>query len=195
MHETRACQPAAQSDEGVGPGPGPSGRLVQKLVKAAGAEEPRPGDGNGAGFAEEMAASARSVKKTLPMFSVRDARATVRWYESIGFTVDDRYEEGGELLFAKSSFGNGEFSLGPGGTPGPRDVTLWFFTDRVQELYQLLKEQQFRAAQTALSGSREEPEVGFEEDLYEPFYGGRQFSIRDNNGLTLIFWQPEWLAR
>jgi hypothetical protein len=31
-------------------------------------------------------------------------------------------------------------------------------------------------------------------DLYTPFYGGRQFSIRDINGLALIFWQPEWLA-
>jgi hypothetical protein len=35
--------------------------------------------------------------------------------------------------------------------------------------------------------------VRFEEDLYEPFYGGRQFSIRDNNDLSLIFWQPTWL--
>jgi len=128
------------------------------------------------------------------MFSVRDMRATVGWYESIGFTVEDRYEDCGELLFARLSFGNGEFALGPGGTPGPRDVTLWFYTDRIQELYQLLKERQLRAAQAALSGSSEEPEVRFEEDLYEPFYGGRQFSIQDNNGLELIFWQPEWLS-
>ena len=37
-------------------------------------------------------------------------------------------------------------------------------------------------------------EVQFEEDLYSPFYGGRQFSILAINGLTLIFWQPEWLG-
>jgi hypothetical protein len=37
-------------------------------------------------------------------------------------------------------------------------------------------------------------EVRFEEDLYSPLYGGRQFSILDINGLTLIFWQPEWLG-
>jgi len=169
-------------------------REAMRLLKAAGAEEPQPPDGNEATFPKEMAATARSVKKTVPMFSVRDMRATVRWYESIGFTVDDRYEDCGELLFAKLSFRNGEFALGPGGTPGPRDVTLWFFTDRIQEFYQLLKERQLRAVQAAVSGSSEEPEVQFEEDLYEPFYGGRQFSIRDNNGLTLIFWQPEWLS-
>jgi hypothetical protein len=33
----------------------------------------------------------------------------------------------------------------------------------------------------------------FEEDFYEPFYGGRQFSIRDNNDLSLVFRQPAWL--
>jgi hypothetical protein len=69
-------------------------------------------------------------------------------------------------------------------------VSLWFYTDRVEDLYQLLKERQLGVSQR----SSDEPEVRFEEDLYVPFYGGRQFSIQDNNGLTLIFWQPEWLS-
>jgi hypothetical protein len=30
----------------------------------------------------------------------------------------------------------------------------------------------------------------FVEDLHDPFYGGRQFSIRDLNGYTLVFLQP-----
>jgi hypothetical protein len=33
--------------------------------------------------------------------------------------------------------------------------------------------------------------VSFDEDLYGPFYGGRQFSVRDPNGCSLIFYQPE----
>ena len=127
---------------------------------------------------EQIAAAARSVRKSMPMFAVPDMRATVAWYESIGFTIEDRHEEDGELVFARVSFGSGEFALGPGGDPGPRDVTLWFFTDRVDELYGLLQQT---------------PGVRFEEPLYEPFYGGRQFSIEDLNGLALIFWQPEWL--
>jgi len=45
-----------------------------------------------------------------------------------------------------------------------------------------------------LNAADGEFEVRFEEDLYTPFYGGRQFSIRDINGLALIFWQPEWLV-
>ena len=113
------------------------------------------------------------------MFSVRDMRATVDWYQSLGFTVHDAYEDSGSLTFARLTFGGGEFTLSSGGDPGPSDVSLWFFTDRVQELYERFK------------GF---PGVRFEEDLYGPFYGGRQFSIQDINGLRLIFWQPEWLA-
>jgi hypothetical protein len=31
------------------------------------------------------------------------------------------------------------------------------------------------------------PQVRFDAGLHEPFYGGRQFSVRDLNGLELIF--------
>ena len=73
-------------------------------------------------------------------------------------------------------------------------MSLWFYTDRVQALYQLFKERQLRGARASLAGSTGDVEVRFSEDLYAPFYGGRQFSIQDLNGLSLIFYQPEWLA-
>jgi ankyrin repeat protein/catechol 2,3-dioxygenase-like lactoylglutathione lyase family enzyme len=167
-------------------------REAMRLLKAAGAAEPE--SLAEAAAKDQIAAMAGSVKKGDPMFWVTDMRATVRWYESIGFTVVDRYEDGGELMFAKLSFGKCEFGLSPGGKPGPRDVSLWFYTDRVQELYHLLKDRQLRVAQAVLTRSVTEPEVRFNEDLYVPFYGGRQFSIQDNNGLSLIFWQPDWFA-
>ncbi len=154
-------------------------REATRLLKEAGAREPQPSPA--ADFSKEMASAARSVNKSVPMFLVNDMRATVSWYESIGFEVRDRYEDGGELTFAELSFGNGGFALSPGGTPGPRDVRLWFFTDDIEQIYRPMK-------QRALSGG--ETEVRFEEDLYEPFYGGRQFSVRDINGLSLIFWEP-----
>jgi ankyrin repeat protein len=166
-------------------------REATRLLRGAGAKEPQPLDGP---HVRNELAIARSIVKSAPMFRVPNMRATVRWYESIGFAAEDRYEEDGELLFARLCFGKGEFTLSPGGTASPRDVSLWFFTDRVQELYELLRERQLQAAQAALTGGpSKEPEVRFEEDLYEPFYGGRQFSIRDNNDLSLIFWQPTWL--
>jgi catechol 2,3-dioxygenase-like lactoylglutathione lyase family enzyme len=113
------------------------------------------------------------------MFRVVDMRATVRWYQALGFTLVDEYEDSGELVFARLAFGKCEFGLSPGAATGPRDVSLWFYTNRVEELYQRLNDM---------------PAIRFEEDLYVPFYGGRQFSIQDPNGLMLIFWQPEWLA-
>jgi catechol 2,3-dioxygenase-like lactoylglutathione lyase family enzyme len=125
-------------------------------------------NGRGVELAKAMAELAGSVRKSAPMFSVPDMRATVRWYESIGFTVADRYEEGEELVFAR----------------GPRKVSLWFFTDRVDELYALLKSTDPQGA----------PPLQFDEELYEPFYGARQFSVRDHNGLALVFWHPEWLG-
>lgn len=42
---------------------------------------------------ERLAAAAGSVKKSDPMFSVPDMRATVLWHESIGFTAVDLYEQ------------------------------------------------------------------------------------------------------
>lgn len=164
-----------------------------RLLRGAGAKEPSPLEEPG-GSTEDMSSEANSVKKVSPMFAVRDMRATVRWYQSIGFALSDEYEDSGDLVFARLTFGNGELTLGPGGNPGPRDVSLWFFTDRVASLYQALRQRQLRAAGSAPNPATGELEVRFDEDLYAPFYGGRQFSIRDINGLSLIFWQPEWLA-
>jgi len=165
-----------------------------RLLRAAGAKEPPAPREEQRPSAEEMISAVKSVKKISPMFAVRDMRATVRWYQSIGFTLADEYEDSGDLVFARLTFGNGEFTLGPGGNPGPRDVSLWFFTDRVEPLYKALKQRQLRAAGSATNADAGDFEVRFEEDLYTPFYGGRQFGIRDINGLSLIFWQPEWLV-
>jgi ankyrin repeat protein len=168
-------------------------REAVRLLKAAGANEPPALREEQRQSTEGMISAAKSVRKISPMFAVRDMRATVRWYQSIGFTVSDEYEDSGELVFARLTFGNGEFTVGPGGNPGPRDVSLWFFTERVEALYKALKQRQLSAAGSP-RGDAVEFEVQFEEDLYTPFYGGRQFSVRDINGLSLIFWQPDWLV-
>ena len=65
-------------------------REAIRLLKAAGAEEPEPQTEPRMGAARPSQSS-----KSDPICSVRDMRATVRWYESIGFTVNDRYEDGG----------------------------------------------------------------------------------------------------
>jgi len=158
-------------------------REAIRQLAAAGASQSSPTKTNAAS-APGLAALAGSITSSDPMFIVADMRATVRWYESVGFRIAERYEDNGELVFAKVAFGNCRFGLSPGGTPGPRDVRLWLYTTRVQEIYDAVKTRQANAAP-------DEPEIRFAEDLYTPFYGGRQFSVLDNNGVHLIFWQRE----
>jgi catechol 2,3-dioxygenase-like lactoylglutathione lyase family enzyme len=162
---------------------------AMSLLKAAGAQE--PAESLETDRIADLATVTQSIRKSSPMFAVRDMRQTVNWYESLGFTLEDSFEDGEELVFARVSLGQAEFTLGPGGNPGPRDVTLWFFTDQVGQLYQLLRDRQMRNAQASLSGSPQDTAVRFKEDLYSPFYGGQQFSIEDINGMTLIFWQSK----
>ena len=122
-----------------------------------------------------------SVSASSPMLRVPNMRETVEWYRALGFTIADEFEDDCELVFARVTLGAGEFTLSAGATTGPRDVSLWFITDRVEELYDAMKQHQ--------------PPLSFDEELYDPFYGGRQFSISDLNGVSVIFWHPQWLTR
>src|SRR5262249_38726014 len=96
------------------------------LLREAGATEPPRAPESQGPSREDLISAAQSVRKSSPMFRVRDMRATVRWYQAIGFTVHDEYEDSGQLVFARLTFGDGEFTVTPAGNPGPRDVSLWF---------------------------------------------------------------------
>lgn len=61
------------------------------------------------------------VEKVVPMIHVPDARATVDWYQGIGFTVGNTYGDDGEgLSFAFLSFGNSAVMFNSGGQPSTR---------------------------------------------------------------------------
>ena len=143
-----------------------------------------------ANFTEDMGKLAASVRKGIPMINVPDVAETLDWYVSIGFKELGRYGEDGKINWGMLSFGGAELMLSVNGTRGRHDVGLWFYTDRVDELYQLLKARQLDAARAALSGRPGHHQlIEFEEDIYNPFYGGRQFSIRDLNGYSVLFYQ------
>ena len=129
-----------------------------------------------------MARLAVSVNKGVPMISVPDIVSTLDWYASIGFKEIGRYEDDDVANFGMLAFGKAEIMLHPGGVRGPHDVSLWFYTDRLDDLYRTLK-------------SRREPndreEIEFVEDIYDAFYGAREFGIRDLNGYILYFIQPK----
>jgi hypothetical protein len=123
---------------------------------------------------EELIATARMVSKSWATFMVRDIRATVRWYEAIGFTLQDEYSERGQLFHAQLTNGNGDFMLGPANWSEPSGGSMRFVSDRVELLCDAFKQRQ----------------MPFEEELHTASDGGREFSIRDLDGVTLIFSQP-----
>jgi ankyrin repeat protein/catechol 2,3-dioxygenase-like lactoylglutathione lyase family enzyme len=163
-------------------------REAMRHLHAGGANVPVPaGPMN---VASGMAALAGSVRKIVPMLSVPDIAKTLDWYTSIGFTEVGRYADGGVVNWGMVAFGRVQVMFNLYGVPGANGVSLWFYTERVDEFYQLLKNRQLAAASAVLAGTRADHlTIEFAEDLYDPFYGGRQFSIRDPNGYSLIFLQ------
>lgn len=163
-------------------------RAAMSRLDAAGARRPR--SIGVPGLRASMAERASSVKKGVPMISVPDIARTLDWYASIGFQEIARYEEDGIVNFGMVSFGRAELMLRIGGKPGLDTLSLWLYVDEIEGLYRLLKSRQMEAAQRALAESAgDDRGIEFVEDLYEPFYGGRQFSVRDLNGYTLVFLQ------
>ena len=68
-------------------------------------------------------------------------------------------------------------------------MSLWFYTDEVDAIYQRLKARQLGAANAALAGEADAGGIEFSQDIEDMFYGARQFCIRDLNGYELYFIQ------
>lgn len=115
------------------------------------------------------------IQRVTPMIHVPDVRATVAWYESIGFTALDVAEVCGEIVFALLAFGEGQVMFNEGGRQSAaqrREVDLYIHTEGVDELYARLKDQ-----------------VTVQEEPHDTFYGMREFIIRDCNGFWITFGQ------
>src|SRR5262245_27213757 len=114
--------------------------------------------------------------KVVPMIHVPDVRATVDWYRGIGFTLLDTYgTEGDGLSFGILSFGASQVMFSEGGessTRFRRDVDLYVYTDKIDDLYQKIKDR-----------------VEIVEGPHDTFYGMREFIIRDLNRFWVTFGQ------
>ncbi|HEY0727670.1 MAG TPA: DUF3471 domain-containing protein [Pyrinomonadaceae bacterium] len=111
------------------------------------------------------------------MIHVPDVRATVEWYKSIGFEVVATYgdETGDNFSFAIVSFGESRVMFNTDGEPsdkGRREVDLYVYTDKVDELYESLKDR-----------------VDVIEQPHDTFYGQRELIIRDLNRFWITFGQ------
>jgi uncharacterized glyoxalase superfamily protein PhnB len=121
---------------------------------------------------------------------VPDVARALDWYRSIGFKETARYDDDGLVNFGMVSLGDAEVMLNMHGKVGRHDASLWFYTDRVDELYQTLKARQLEAAHAVLNGAAgDDRSIEFSQDLEDMFYGARQFCIRDLNGYELYFIQ------
>ena len=120
-------------------------------------------------------------KKVVPMIHVPDVRATVNWYESIGFKVVATYgNESDGLSFAIVSFGDGEVMFSQDGetsTKRRREVDLYVYADDVDEIYERLKER-----------------VDVVEGPHNTFYGMREVIIRDVNRFWITFGQESFFG-
>ena len=162
---------------------------AMRRLKAAGAREPTPS----AERDYPMSSLASSVKRLAPMISVPDVRATVEWYKSIGFELEGAFEEEGVVNWAGVYFGGAYLMLVPSRDETVRrhDVHFWLYTNRVDDLYQAFKQRQLERASEELAGkSSSLPPARFQGDIYNAFYGQREFTIVDPNGYELTFSQP-----
>jgi len=163
-------------------------REAMRRLDAAGSKQPRtvaPSD-----FQASMAKMASSIEKGVPTILVPDVARALDWYTSIGFKEIARYADDGLVNFGMVAYGKAELMLNMHGKPGSHDVSLWFYTDHVDDLYQLLKSREIAAAKAALAGQPDDHEgIEFRQDIEDMFYGARQFCIRDLNGYELYFIQ------
>lgn len=113
-------------------------------------------------------------QRVTPMVHVPDVRATVTWYEGIGFSVSETYDDGGTgLSFAIMSLGDSEVMFNQGGRSSAarrREVDLYVLHEDVDALHREL-----------------EGRVDLIEGPHDTFYGMREVIIRDLNGFWITF--------
>ena len=109
------------------------------------------------------------------MIHVPDVRATVEWYQSIGFSVTGTHADDGVMSWAALSFGSGAVMFNEGGHASRerrREVDLYVQVDDVDELHRRL-----------------EGRVEVVEEPHDTFYGMRELIIRDLNRFWITFGQ------
>jgi hypothetical protein len=115
------------------------------------------------------------ARRVMPMVHVPDVRATMEWYQAIGFTVVNFNEEDGVIDWAMLSFGDGTVMFSAGGQPSQahrREVDLYVQAEGIDDLHQRLKER-----------------VDIVETPHDTIYGMRELIIRDLNRFWITFGQ------
>ncbi len=117
------------------------------------------------------------MPRVVPMVNVPDVKATIAWYESIGFTVRGTHEEPNcQMDWASLLLGSSEVMFSAGGRPATsprRDVDLYVHVDDVDERFEVVAKK-----------------ADVVEAPHATEYGMREFIVKDLNGFWLTFGQP-----
>ncbi len=164
-------------------------QAAMQLLHRAGAAEPETLEEAPSATPSDLASS---VSRLTPMLGVPDMAATVAWYRSIGFELTGSYGEEGTMNWACVELGDAQIMLVQSGDAGPTSpLSLWLYTDRIDDLYAQLKQRRLERACVELAAKDSGvADLSFTTDLYTAFYGQREFGIRDPNGVELMFAQP-----
>ncbi|MEX2153260.1 MAG: ankyrin repeat domain-containing protein, partial [Gemmatimonadaceae bacterium] len=140
---------------------------AMRRLKAAGAKEPKQPVKQD--FEARVRALAASVTRVDPMMQVPNVREAVEWYRAIGFNLEGAHEIDADEAWAGMSFGGAYIMFVPGGTQSAEhEVSFWFMTDRIDDLYQALKQRQIERASAVLAGRDPKiPEARFTSDIHD----------------------------
>ena len=162
---------------------------AMRRLYAAGARPPAPVEP----ASGSVAALSSAIKKLTPMLSVKDMRATIEWYQSIGFELAGTYGENGALNWASVRFGDVDVMFVPSSEAWRQQaagISVWIRTDRIDDIYAHLKQRQLERANAILKGeATSAPDVRFTLDLHTAFYGQREFGVIDPDGVHVMFAQ------
>lgn len=159
-------------------------------LKAAGAKEPKVRTESV--FETRIAGLTASVTTVHSMVRVPNVRETVDWYRGIGFQLEGEHELDTEAAWAGMSLGGAYVMfVSRGNANAEREVSFWFRTNRIEDLYDALRGRQLERAKAVMAGAAPQiPEARFTADIHDAFYGQREFTIVDLNGYELNFAQP-----
>ena len=119
---------------------------------------------------------ARALRAATPMIHVPDVRATAAWYESIGFTLAEAYDDGADgLSFAILVAGETRVMFNQGGRPSDerrREVDLYVDVEDVDRFFDSLRDR-----------------VEVVKAPHDTHYGMRELIIRDLNRFWITFGQ------
>jgi catechol 2,3-dioxygenase-like lactoylglutathione lyase family enzyme len=124
--------------------------------------------------------SALQAKAIMPGFTVNDLQKSTRFYEGLGFVIEDRWEVDGALVGYMMRAGAVRLGLDQDDWKKGRDrvkgigMRLMFATD--QDIDQL-------AAHAKAAG------ITLDEEPHDADWGGRAFSVTDPDGFKLTFFR------